>query len=170
MRYPKVVAACLLVLAGSAFGMQTAIVEHIVDGDTVELRLGNKRTPVHLAGIEAPERGQPWGRESQKALSDMVLNQEVDVEIRRGSATNRIDAVLFVGEEEVGAALVRDGQAWADREHLNASDAGLCELEAEARSARRGLWAQPQKLWVAPWEYRHRLFRSHFTDYSQESA
>ena len=145
-------------------------VMRVIDGDTVELQLGRRRTRVHLHGVEAPEHDQPWGRQSTQALSDMVLGQSVDVESTPRDATSRDGAILFVGEEEVGAALVRDGNAWADRAHLEGRDTGLCDLEAEARSARRGLWSQPQKLWVAPWEFRHRLFRSRFTDYSQVSA
>jgi endonuclease YncB( thermonuclease family) len=145
-------------------------VRRVIDGDTVELQLGARRARMHLHGVEAPERDQPWGRQSTQALSDMVLNQNVDVESTPRDAASRDGAILFVGEEEVGAALVRDGHAWADRAHLEGRDTGLCDLEAVARCARRGLWSQPQKLWVAPWEYRHRLFRSHFTDYSQESA
>lgn len=150
--------------------MLSGTVSRVLDGDTVELRLGTRRTRVHLHGVEAPERDQPWGRHSLQALSDMVLGQDVDIEASAHDPAMREGAIIFVGEEEVGASMVRDGNAWADRAHLGPRDAELCELEADARTARRGLWSQPQNLWIAPWEYRHRLFRSRYTDYSQETA
>jgi micrococcal nuclease len=46
--------------------------------------------------------------------------------------------------------LVRAGFAWWFRRY--SSDATLEALEAEARAARRGLWADPNA--VPPWEWR----------------
>lgn len=180
--WPWLALPCLLAtctaLAATAAGdssehgrsFQSGTVERVVDGDTVELRIGAHRARVHLHGVEAPERDQPWGKRSMQALGDLVLGQSVDLEYSARDPSMRDGAVMFVGEEEVGAAMVRDGHAWADRAHLGQRDEELCELEAEARAARRGLWSQPQQQWVAPWEYRHRLFRSRYTDYSQETA
>jgi endonuclease YncB( thermonuclease family) len=51
--------------------------------------------------------------------------------------------------------LVRVGFAWWFRRY--SSDVTLAGLEAEARSARRGLWADPHP--VAPWDYRRARVR-----------
>jgi endonuclease YncB( thermonuclease family) len=75
-----------------------------------------------------------------------------------------------VGEQEVGAALIRDGNAWADRENLGRGDTGLCEVEETAREAKRGLWSLPAGKRIAPWEYRRRFLHPHHKDYTAETA
>ena len=32
----------------------------VFDGDTIEVLVGDERRRIRLAGIDAPERGQPW--------------------------------------------------------------------------------------------------------------
>jgi micrococcal nuclease len=145
-------------------------VTRVIDGDTIEVQLGKRRIPVHLRGIDAPERGQPWCKEATEALAQMVLNQDVALEPFAVDDRNRQTTIVFVGEEEVGAAMVRDGNAWADRRHLSASDTELCELEADARERKAGLWALPARDRIAPWEYRHHFLHRHFSDHSQETV
>jgi len=148
----------------------TGSVVKVLDGDTLLVQLGKRHVRVHLSGVDAPEIDQPWGRQAANALSQMVLNQSVDMGPLRKDGFNRMTTIVFVGEEEVGAAMIRDGNAWADRDALRASDASLCDVEARAREARRGLWSLPAPQRVAPWEYRRRLMRRHFTDYSNETV
>ena len=50
-----------------------------------------------------------------------------------------------------GRELVRDGLAWHYLQYAP-KDAQLAELQAEARAARRGLWAEAGA--VAPWDWR----------------
>ena len=53
----------------------------IVDGDTlVVLDAANTQTKIRLAGIDCPERKQPFGQRAKQALSDYVFNQQVTVE------------------------------------------------------------------------------------------
>ena len=54
---------------------------------------------------------------------------------------------------DLGAELVRAGLAWWYREYAP-EDRELARLEAEARKARRGLWANADA--VPPWEWRRR--------------
>jgi len=145
-------------------------VTRVIDGDTIEVQLGKERVSVHLRGIDAPERGQPWSKEATAALAQMVLNQDVDLEPLGRDDEHRRTTIVFVGEEEVGAAMVRDGNAWADRRHLSASDTELCELEAGAREGKLGLWALPARDRIAPWEYRRRFLHRHFNDYAEETV
>jgi endonuclease YncB( thermonuclease family) len=145
-------------------------VTRVIDGDTIEVQIDKRRIPVHLRGIDAPERGQPWCKEATAALAQMVLNQDVDLEPLAVDDRNRQTTIVFVGEEEVGAAMVRDGNAWADRRHLSASDTELCELEADARERKAGLWALPARDRIAPWEYRRHFLHRHFRDYGDETV
>ncbi|MBS0437681.1 MAG: thermonuclease family protein, partial [Proteobacteria bacterium] len=61
-----------LAIAGPAQAL-TGIVTHVSDGDTVWVKRDDapRRKPVklRLAGIDAPERCQPWGAEASAALT-----------------------------------------------------------------------------------------------------
>ena len=137
--------------------MIAAQVIRVVDGDTLEVLVGKRKVRVHVNGVDAPEPDQPWGKEATQALAQMVLGQSVDLEPVGTGSGSRITAIVFVGEAEVGAALVRAGNAWADRKDLRPSDVGLCDVEASARGERLGLWSLPPPKRIAPW-----LFRLHF--------
>lgn len=67
---------------------------------------------------------------------------------RYGRAVGRI----FVGAVDVSAELVKRGAVWVFRCYSN--DPVLLRYEAEARAARRGLWALPEAERVPPWEGR----------------
>jgi hypothetical protein len=57
----------------------------------------------------------------------------------------------YVGSLDVNAEQVKRGMAWVYRKY--ARDQALFALEQEAKSAKRGLWADPHA--IPPWESRH---------------
>lgn len=59
--------------------------------------------------------------------------------------------VVTVGGVDVEAEQVRRGLAWVYRHYSD--DARLLALEAEAKAARRGLWAEANP--IPPWDWRH---------------
>src|SRR5687768_999109 len=68
------------------FDGRTAVVSHVVDGDTVRIRVppDNSEETVRLLGIDAPETGQPpayWGREATTHLAGAVEGQSVTVRL-----------------------------------------------------------------------------------------
>lgn len=150
---------------------QTGTVTRVLDGDTLEVRQGKRKVRVHVNGVDAPELRQPWGKQARAALEQLVLGQSVDfLAVGPGRRSANVTAVVFVGEAEVGAALVAGGNAWADRRAMRPSDAGLCDVEATARESRLGLWALPLAQRVAPWDYRSGFLHRTHGDYSQETA
>jgi endonuclease YncB( thermonuclease family) len=134
----------------------SAKVISVIDGDTVMVQQGNKKTTVRLAGIDAPEKRQPWGSESRSALTKLVLRKEVRVTTTAIDAYGRVVAILEVGGAfgaasiNVNEAQIRSGMAW-EYSHYHA-DKTLIALQSEAQRARLGLWQQmnPQP----PWEFR----------------
>jgi endonuclease YncB( thermonuclease family) len=64
----------------------------------------------------------------------------------------RTVGTVWVQDLNANAELVRQGYAWVYRKYSN--DPALLNLEAEARDARRGLWAD--SIPVPPWEWRRR--------------
>ena len=144
-------------------------VTRIVDADTIEVRLATGPIRVRLHAIDAPELDQPWGPEATQALSKMILGKKVALEPSEQDQDDHIVATVFVGKVDVNADLVRLGHAWAFRPQMTKADAQLCDLEGEARAARRGLWSLPLDQTEAPWEWRRTTLKP-IADYSKETT
>lgn len=140
-------------LAGYAAAAEIAGRPHVTDGDT--LRFG--KDSVRIAGIDAPERAElcdedtdrakPCGQIAAEALRDKIGKQIVTCTGGTIDRYNRLVATCYAGGEDLGAFMVRSGQALAYRRY---SMAYVAE-EDEAREAGRGLWAGS---FVAPWAWR----------------
>jgi endonuclease YncB( thermonuclease family) len=151
----RLLALVLVLAAGPARAeFFDARVVAVFDGDTVEVVVDGERRRVRLAGIDTPERGQPWARRARQALAERVFGKEVRVNAVTTDRYGRTVGELYADGVCVGCELVREGHAWVYR-HFS-RDPVLLELEAEARAARRGLWALPEAERVPPWEWRRR--------------
>lgn len=125
----------------------------IADGDTFTLLTPRKEeVKVRLAEIDAPERGQPYGKASRQALSELVFGKEVRVEMVDTDRYGRLVGRVFQGETDVNAEMVRLGAAWVYTKYNK--DKSLIRVEKRARANRDGLWALPPEQVIAPWEYR----------------
>jgi endonuclease YncB( thermonuclease family) len=101
----------------------------IVDGDTLDIQLDSGAIRIRLHGVDAPERGQPHGKEATAALSRWVLGKEVQVEpIEQRDGFGRLVGVVYVANMNANAELIRSGHAWAFRRYMRTADAKLCEL------------------------------------------
>ena len=134
---------------------------HIRDGDSLIVSDGERQRDLRLAEIDAPERGQPWGKRATQALARLVEGKALRVEFVETDRHGREVSRVFVGETCVPCELVRGGHAWAYRKYLQSP--AFLDYEASARSARIGLWAQPAHTFVPPWEWRQGV-RSASTD------
>ncbi len=122
------------------------------DGDTLTLLVaGNRQVKVRLAGIDAPELAQPFGQKSKQSLSELAFNRPATVAVSKIDDYGRSIGVVTVAGVNVEAEQVRRGLAWVYRHYSD--DAQLLALEAEAKAARRGLWAEANPM--APWDWRH---------------
>jgi endonuclease YncB( thermonuclease family) len=130
----------------------------VLDGDTIEVVVGRERRRIRLAGIDTPERGQPWAERAKRALSERVFGREVRVNAVDTDRYGRTVGEVYAENVCVACELVRAGHAWVYRKFSD--DPVLLALEAEARAARRGLWALPEAERAPPWEWR----RAHAPD------
>jgi endonuclease YncB( thermonuclease family) len=123
-----------------------------VDGDS--LVINGER--VRLWGIDAPELKQtcladgatvPCGALAHGRLQDLIRGRRVDC---AGIGKDRYDRLLAVcrteGALEINATLVREGHAY--------DFGGYASEEAQARAARRGVWAGDNE---RPKAYRDRM-------------
>jgi len=146
------------------------VVVGVVDGDTADVRLASGMIRIRFHAIDAPESAQPYGDAARRALSDLVLGKQVDVEPFEQDRYDRLVARLWVGDLDVNAAMIQSGNAWTYRRY--ADDPAYCAYEKTARDLRRGLWGLADAgQRAAPWEWRQRKSRGPrpFTDYAGET-
>jgi endonuclease YncB( thermonuclease family) len=127
-------------------------VAQVADGDTLSLPDG---TRVRLFGIDAPElsqrcNGVPCGQQSREGLRRLVGTAVVRCVGEDYDRYGRLVAICYVGHEDLGRTLVRNGFALAFRQY---SERYVLE-EIAAREERLGVWGAGQV--EAPWLYRSR--------------
>jgi endonuclease YncB( thermonuclease family) len=163
---------CGIALSFDAWSVENpviaAVVTSVIDGDTIKVQLIEGPALVRLANIDAPESIQSGGGAAARALHARVLGQDVSLHVVERDRDPPLVAVVYVGDENVNAWMVKQGHAWADRGSAAAQD--YCVWEKAARSLRRGLWAD--KHWVAPWDWRmsRRDAQYFITDYTHAST
>ncbi len=130
----------------------TGYVTGVSDGDTFYMQIDGKGKAkrIRLAEVDAPESAQPFGRRAEQSLRELIGKQWVAISWRNLDRYKRPVAHVEVGGVNVNTEQVRRGFAWVSPQYSH--DARLFALEAEARSARRGLWVDPNP--VAPWVWR----------------
>jgi micrococcal nuclease len=134
-----------------------AKVAKVNDGDSIEVTLDSGPARVRMSAIDTPEYDQPYGTTSSAALKALLpLGSAVELEVVTQDSFKRLVAIVWLVAEgkriNLNEKMLRDGHAWAYRRYMR--DARFCDLEAEARDAKRGLWAQPVNDWVYPPEWR----------------
>src|SRR5438105_8482370 len=144
-----------LAAAGAAGDRLLVRVVHVDDGDTIDVRIGNRVERVRYIGIDAPEiahapsDGRP-GRTGTRGGSDATrmnaalvggraVGLELDVETR--DRYGRLLAYVWAGETMINAELIRRGYARTMPIAPNLRYATrLAAPESEPRAQHRGLW------------------------------
>ena len=134
----------------------------VSDGDTIHIVTdGNVKFKVRLDRIDAPEKDQPYGKESTAYLTSLIRGKTIRVEWVKKDQYGRILGIVYRRNEElkvkneewvdVNLHLIATGNAW----HYSYFDktAEYASAEAEARQNRRGLWSANEKP-VNPYEWR----------------
>jgi micrococcal nuclease len=135
--------AALFFAASTAHSSEefTGKVSYVSDGDTlwVQPDAGGAPRKLRIDGIDAPEICQTGGEASREALVQRAMHQVVWVAVRREDDYGRGLARLRIDGKDIGAEMVRDGQAWSYR--WRHSLGPYAADEALARQERRGLFA-----------------------------
>jgi micrococcal nuclease len=126
-----------------------AYVSRVVDGDTVEVRIGGREDDVRYIGIDTPESVKPeapvecFGNRASALNQRLVEHREVRLvfDRERRDVYGRLLAYVYVGKRFVNADLVRLGYARTLTIPPNVAHAGLFgRLARAAGRAGRGLW------------------------------
>lgn len=144
---------------------QTFLVVKVVDGDTLHLGapdLGGDSTKVRLLGIDAPEMGtnrsarMHFAEEATAFARRLALGKEVRVYLdERAGSRDRYQRLLayielpdgrFLNEE-----LLSEGYVYADQRFRHSYYQKYLQLEAAARSGKRGLWKNVTPEQMPPW-------------------
>ena len=132
-------------------GWQSAVATFVADGDTANMKFGDGSAVVcRIDGIDAPETakpqygkpGQPYGDTAKSTLQRMIENKEVTVKIsypEKGKNYNRALCQIEFEGANVSKAMVSEGMAWVYDRYVK--DPSLKQAETEAKTAKRGLWA-----------------------------
>lgn len=136
----------------------TGKVVEVIDGDSmIVLDEKQERHLVRLAGADAPEQNQDFGKKSKKFLSDMVLEKSVSVTGTRIDRNGEFVGRVLVYGRDVSLEMVIAGYAWHYKQYPNEQserDRQLFEgAELHARKSRFNLWSDSKP--VPPWEFRN---------------
>lgn len=145
-------------------------VVRIVDGDTlVLLDANNVQHRVRLSGIDAPERGQPFGKRATENLARLTGNRPARLEWYKQDRWRRLIGTVWVHSPDtrcrstdcpktldVGTAQLTQGLAWHFKRYADEQPEEERERysfsEDEAKARRVGLWSDPDP--IPPWEWR----------------
>jgi micrococcal nuclease len=129
-----------------------AVVERVVDGDTLEMRISGATHTVRLIGIDTPETVDPrrpvgcYGPEASARTAELLpagtaVQLQLDAEPRDNFGRLLVYAVRSSDGLLVNLDLARSGHAEALSIEPNTVHAGTIATAAgEARAAGRGLW------------------------------
>lgn len=151
--------ACLFLLfpARSFADVLLGRIVGVTDGDTVVLldsaRVSHK---IRLAGIDAPEKGQPYSTRSKENLAKMIFGKQASVEFSKHDKYGRVIGKFMLDGTDVNLMQIKEGLAWHykkyEKEQSPSDRETYASAEQIARTQRRGLWAD--KAPVPPWEFR----------------
>jgi micrococcal nuclease len=137
-----------------------AQVLRVIDGDTIEVSIGDKTYKVRYIGVDTPETEhperptEPMGKEAAAKNEELVGGKVVELEkdVSETDKYGRLLRYVWVGDLMVNAELVRLGLAQVSTYPPDVKYQDLfLQLQKEAREAQRGLWgATPTPIPVPP--------------------
>lgn len=134
--------------------LEKARVTWIVDGDTISVRIGDRRESVRLLGVDSPEPNDVRDDYKQAAydardhlierLKGRTVVLESDPVADDRDKHGRLLRYVVVDGENVNLSLVRDGWVFAFLKYPLSRREEFRLAEAEAQKAGRGVWRLPE--------------------------
>lgn len=126
-----------------------ADVDRVIDGDTLVIRYQDKLYTVRLIGVDTPETVNPnkpvqyYGKEASDYLKSLLTGKQVSLEFdgNRLDKYGRLLAYVYLGDTMVNREILRLGYGYAYTWFPFSRKDEFVALEASARQAKVGLWA-----------------------------
>ena len=138
----------------------------MADGDTITVITANQtKLRIRMVGIDAPETpkgtkfpGQPYGKEAEAYLKQLVEGKRVKVEIDGVDRYKRLLSTIFLDGKNINLAMIEAGLAEVYRgpESGNPYKQQYQAAEDMARSAKKNMWVQGNT-YESPRAYRKRV-------------
>ena len=136
----------------SALTENTYTVVNVVDGDTIDVKLGSGVKRVRLIGIDTPETVEPgkpvqcFGHEASNKLKSLISGKVVTLEADSSQDnTDKYDRLLryvFLNGQNINQQMILEGYA---REYTYQKpyqyQKEFKQAESQAKAAKKGLWA-----------------------------
>jgi micrococcal nuclease len=139
-------AAAASVAAQPSFRMQGPVTR-VVDGDTIDVRVGSRVERVRLIGIDSPERGDCYSGQATAALGRLVSGRRVTLlgdatQTRRDRYGRLLAYVALPTGVDAGRAMLQQGFATVyETVRPFARRTSYVAAASRASSARVGLWS-----------------------------
>ncbi|WP_169733510.1 thermonuclease family protein [Brackiella oedipodis] len=126
-------------------------VVHVADADTITvLDDQHQQHRVRFKHIDAPEKGQAFGRVAQQALSKKIALKDVQIETQGRDRYGRWLGEVYYHGENINLWLVQNGYAWAYMRYHPPFKYILAQKKAQFQKL--GLWQDPHP--VEPEKFR----------------
>lgn len=156
---------CVIAVAALLFTSQvyadtlTGRIVGIADGDTLTLLdATNTQHKIRLAGIDSPEKAQPFGKVCKQSLADLAFDRTAQIDWNKLDRYGRVIGKVLVNGQDVNLEQIRRGCAWHYKQYQNEQSLedrlSYAKAEDKARAEKVGLWTENGA--VAPWEWRRR--------------
>ena len=120
-------------------------------GDTLTCLLPTKKQfKVRLQEIDAPEKGQPFGKKAKQYLSQLVFKQNVTLSVSGYDRYQRILATVYLQEQNINLEMVKNGMAWVYPHMLKIHSTFRHKILPNNKKI--GLWRDSNP--IAPYEWR----------------
>jgi micrococcal nuclease len=126
----------------------------VIDGDTYVFLTSNGSFIVRMYGIDAPERDQPYSKESSEFLSK-YLNNEAITKVNGTDKDDRSVGTLLVNGRDINLLSIKGGFSWHYKRYSSDKDYAAAEEYAKRNKLR--IWSLPNP--IPPWTWRQRRAR-----------
>ena len=141
-----------------------AEVINIIDGDTIDVQdSSGEKLRIRLLGIDAPEKLQPFGKESMLYLKKIINGKSVSIISKpdknkpytRGYY-KRVIGKVVLNTRDINLEMIKKGMAWHFKKYKKSQPIddrqSYNKAESESRKKYIGLWSEDSPL--PPWKWR----------------
>jgi micrococcal nuclease len=147
-----IIICCTVLLNVKGFSQKyEGTIIRVIDGDTYIFLTKTGSFTVRMLGIDAPERDQPFSRESAEFLSK-YLNNDAVTKVNGTDKDDNAVGTLYINGRDINLLSIRGGFSWHYKRY--SSDKDYAAAEEYAQENKLKIWSLPNP--IPPWTWRHR--------------